>query len=160
MRFYYGKQEFSNLSRSQENVVLLTNGLGGYASVTSACSVNRCDQGILVAAVRCPNERIGMVQRVREKLNVDGKEYIFSTQQFTDGTETEEGYRYLNSFCYEDIPVWKYRIDGIDMRVELVGDVFTLNLKNVKNEDLEIDLINNKKTFLSYLKLPYNIKNQ
>lgn len=54
----------------------------------------------------------------------------------------------------------QFRIDGIDMRGELVGDVFTLNLKNVKNENLEIDLINNKKTFLSYLKLPYNIKAQ
>ena len=54
----------------------------------------------------------------------------------------------------------QFRIDGIDMRGELVGDAFILNLKNVKDENLKIDLVNDKKTFLSYLKLPYNIKNQ
>ena len=119
MRFFYGKQEFCSLSRSQENVVLLTNGLGGYVSVTSACSVNRCDQGLLVAAVRCPNERITMVQRVRERLEVKGKEVTFSTQQFANKTEAEEGYRYLSSFCYEDLPVWKYRIEGINIQRKL-----------------------------------------
>ena len=119
MRFFYGKQEFCSLPRSQENVVLLTNGLGGYVSVTSACSVNRCDQGLLVAAVRCPNERITMVQRVRERLDVKGKEVTFSTQQFADKTEAEEGYRYLSSFCYEDLPVWKYRIEGINIQRKL-----------------------------------------
>ena len=119
MRFFYGKQEFCSLPRSQENVVLLTNGLGGYVSVTSACSVNRCDQGLLVAAVRCPNERITMVQRVRERLDVKGKEFTFSTQQFTNKTEAEEGYRYLSSFCYEDLPVWKYRIEGINIQRKL-----------------------------------------
>ena len=119
MRFYYGKQDFCNLSRAQENSVLLTNGLGGFAGVTSACSVNRCDQGILVAAVRCPNERIGMVHRVRETLNVEGKEFVFSTQEFAGRKAAEEGYRYLSSFCYEDIPVWMYRIEGIHVKRKL-----------------------------------------
>ena len=119
MRFYYGKQDFCNLSRAQENCILLTNGLGGYAGQTAACSVNRCDQGILVAAVKAPNVRIGMVHRVRETLAADGKEIIFSTQEFTDGTAPEEGYRYLTSFSYEDIPVWKYRIDGVLIRKKL-----------------------------------------
>ena len=125
MRFYYGKQDFCNLSRAQENSVLLTNGLGGFAGVTSACSVNRCDQGILVAAVRCPNERIGMVHRVRETLNVEGKEFVFSTQEFAGRKAAEEGYRYLSSFCYEDIPVWMYRIEGIHVKRNCVqhGDV-------------------------------------
>ena len=119
MRFYYGKQDFCSLSRAQENSILLTNGLGGYAAMTTACSVNRCDQGILVAAVRSPNVRIGMVHRVKEVLNVEEKEYIFSTQEFADETISEEGYRYLDSFQYEDIPVWKYRIDGILVKRKL-----------------------------------------
>ena len=120
MRFYYGKQDFNSLSRAQENLVLLTNGLGGYASVTSAGSVNRCDQGILVAAVRCPNERIGVVHRVRETLDAGGKEYIFSTQKFAGRTAPEEGYRYLNSFQYEDVPVWTYQMDGVFIKKKLV----------------------------------------
>lgn len=95
MRFFYGRQNFDSLSRAQENAILLTNGLGGFAGVTSACSANRCDQGILVAAVRSPNVRIGMVHRVRETLEIDGKAYVFSTQKFAGRTAPEEG---RNSF--------------------------------------------------------------
>ena len=120
MQFYYGKQDFCSLSRAQENCILLTNGLGGYAGQTMAASVNRCDQGILIAAVKAPNVRIGMVHRVRETLTVEGKDIIFSTQEFADQTAPEEGYRYLTGFCYEDIPVWKYRINGILMKKKLV----------------------------------------
>ena len=50
MRFFYGKQQMCNLERAQEENFLLTNGLGGYASVTGGYSVNRCDMGLLVAA--------------------------------------------------------------------------------------------------------------
>lgn len=119
MRFYFGKQDMCNLSRAQENCVLLTNGLGGFSGVTAAGSVNRCDQGILVAAVRCPNERISLVHRVREALNVGGEEFVFSTQEFSGKTTPEEGYRYLDSFCYEDIPVWNYRIQGVLVKKKL-----------------------------------------
>ena len=113
MRFYYGKQDFCNLSQAEKNSILLTNGLGGYVGMTSACSVNRCDQGIFVAAVRSPNVRIGMVQRVSETLDVEDNEFVISTQQFAGRKAAEEGYRYLDSFCYEELPVWKYRVDGI-----------------------------------------------
>ena len=119
MRFYFGKQDLCNLSRAQENCILLTNGLGGYAGVTAAGSVNRCDQGQFIAAVRCPNERISLVHRVREALKVEGKEFIFSTQEFGNKEKAEEGYRYLDSFCYEDIPVWNYRIQGVLIKKKL-----------------------------------------
>ena len=144
MRFYYGKQDFRDLSRSQENVVLLANGLGGYVSVTSVCSVNRCDQGILVAAVRCPNERIGLVHRVRETAEIAGKRYIFSTQEFADATETEEGYRYLSSFCYEQLPIWGYRIEGIEIQRKLVvawehnSSALCYEINNTTNQDCVI----------------------
>ena len=44
MRFVYGKQDLRTLQRCREQSFLLTNGLGGYASVTGAYSVPRCDQ--------------------------------------------------------------------------------------------------------------------
>ena len=68
MRYFLGNQDMQTLNQAQEQSVLLTNGLGGYASVTAAFSVPRCDQGILIAAVKAPNERISMVHRLRERL--------------------------------------------------------------------------------------------
>ena len=93
MRFVYGKQEMRSLSRSQESCFLLTNGLGGYASLTAAYSANRCDQGVLIAAQKAPGERVTLVHRLRETLTVDGKPYWLSTQQFADGTTPDTNSR-------------------------------------------------------------------
>lgn len=113
MRFLYGKQELRTLSRSQEAGFLLTNGLGGYAALTSAYSVNRADQGVLVAAVTAPNERRTLIHRISEKIVVAGKQYCLSTQEFADGTAPEEGFRNLFSFTVENIPSWRYHIGGV-----------------------------------------------
>ena len=113
MRFVYGKQEMRTLARSQESGFLLTNGLGGYAALTAAYSANRCDQGLLIAAVRAPNERLTLVHRMREQLTVEGKSYFLSTQEFADGTPPEDGYRNLSFFTYENIPHWRYHICGV-----------------------------------------------
>ena len=58
MRFIFGKQDLRTIERSRENLFMLTNGLGGYVSVSAGYSVPRCDQGLLVAAVKAPNGRI------------------------------------------------------------------------------------------------------
>ena len=80
MRYYFGSQDMKTLQQGQEQSVLLTNGLGGYASVSAAFSVPRCDQGILVAAVKAPNERISMVHRLREFLCIEKKKTYLSSQ--------------------------------------------------------------------------------
>ena len=101
MRFVFGKQEMRTLARSQESCFLLTNGLGGFASLTAAYSANRCDQGLLIAAVRAPNERFTLVHRMSERLTVEGRECFLSTQEFTDGTAPEEGYKSLSFFSFD-----------------------------------------------------------
>lgn len=115
MRFVFGKQEMRTLARSQESCFLLTNGLGGYASLTAAYSANRCDQGLLISAVRAPNERVTLVHRMSERLTVEGQEHFLSTQEFTDGTAPEEGYRNLSYFSYDNIPHWRYCIGGVQV---------------------------------------------
>ena len=101
------------LERAQENTFLLTNALGGYASVTGGYGVPRCDQGLLVAAVKAPNVRINMVHRMKETLTVGDRELFLSTQQFADGNAPEEGYRNLASFVYDGLPTWTYDVSGV-----------------------------------------------
>ena len=115
MRFLYGKQDMRSLDRAQENSFLLTNGLGGYMSLTGAFSVPRCDQGILVAAVKAPNERVTMVHRLSETLKIGDREVFLSTQEFADGTAAEDGYRYLSVFSYEYVPCWTYQVSGVEV---------------------------------------------
>ena len=116
MLIFCGKQDMRSLPRAQEKTFLLTNGLGGYASVTAAYSVPRCDQGILVAAVKAPNQRINMVHRLRETLTADGREEYLSTQEFAGKMPAEEGYRHLSGFTYEHIPVWHYQLGGVTVK--------------------------------------------
>ena len=113
MRFVYGKQNMRTLERAQENNFLLTNALGGYASVTGGYGVPRCDQGLLVAAVKAPNVRINMVHRMKETLKIGDQELFLSTQEFADGTPAEEGYRNLASFVYDGLPTWTYDVSGV-----------------------------------------------
>ena len=116
MKFFYGKQQLCDLNRAQEQNFLATNGLGGYASVTSAFGVNRCDMGILVAAEKAPNVRTTLIHRLREKMELGGKEYWLSTQEFADETEAEDGYVNQVSFSYEYAPVWTYEVVGVTVK--------------------------------------------
>ena len=122
MRFFYGKQQMCDLNRAQEENFLLTNGLGGYASVTGGFGVNRCDMGVLVAAVKAPNERITLVHRLRERLMMEGREYWLSTQEFSDETKAEDGFRNQTGFSYETDPCWTYEVRGVSLERRCVMD--------------------------------------
>ena len=112
MKFVYGKQDMTDLHRAQENCFLLTNGLGGFCSMTAAFPATRNDHGILLSARTAPNDRVNLVHRVSEKLV--GKETAFlSTQEFADGAPAEEGYLQLSDFVWEDGPVWHYEVGGV-----------------------------------------------
>ena len=108
MKFVYGKQDMQTAARAQENCCLLTNGLGGYASVTAAFSVTRSDHGILIAARTAPNDRVSLVHRLSEKLTGAAGEVWLSTQ---DGSE--DGYQNLSAFTWEYGPCWEYDTCGI-----------------------------------------------
>ncbi len=116
MRFVYGGQDMPSLARAEENCWLLANGLGGYASTSAAFSVTRCDQGLLVAAVRAPDLRFNLVHRLSERLTVGDREYFLSTQSFAGGRPPEEGYRHLSAFVWEHGPRWLYQVDGVQVR--------------------------------------------
>ena len=131
MRFVYGRQDMPDLLRAQEQCYLLTNGLGGYSSLSAAFSMSRGDQGLLVAARTAPNDRVALVARLSESLEVGGAAYALSTQQFADDTPAEEGWRYLSSLVVEDAPRWAYDVRGVRVTRE-IGMAWEVNACAVK----------------------------
>ena len=117
MRWIYGKQDWKTYERGQENCYLMTNGLGGFSSMTVTGSVSRNDHSFLMACVKAPNNRYNMIHRLRESLRLGGREYMISSQEFAD-REKEEGCRYLSAFTYEDTPVWRFHADGVEIEKE------------------------------------------
>lgn len=117
MKFIYGKQDFKTLERGEENCYLMTNGLGGFSSLTVIGSCGRNDHAVLMScsAAQAPNHRYNMIHRLEEILMIGERELHLSSQDFAGQGKREEGYRYLSSFAYEDYPVWRYDAEGVEI---------------------------------------------
>ena len=77
MKFVYGKNDLKTLQRAEENCYLLTNGLGGFSSLTIAGSCARGDHTLLMAAMTAPNKRYQLIANTVDKLYIDGQEYLY-----------------------------------------------------------------------------------
>ena len=119
MRHVFSRQTLPDLARAQEGCFLLTNGLGGYASLSTAFSMTRADQGLLVSAVTPPNVRRTLLARMEERLTCGMQSCCLSTQDFADDTPAEEGWQRLSSFVAEDVPVWTYDWRGVRVEREV-----------------------------------------
>ena len=113
MRLIYGRQDAPDRVRAQENCYLLTNGLGGYSSLSGVFSMTRADQGLLVAARTAPNDRVTLLARMQEELTCGGRREYLSTQDLAEGPSAEDGWRYLSSLAAADTPCWAYDVRGV-----------------------------------------------
>lgn len=124
------------ISRGLENCYLMTNGLGGFSSLTMTGAAARNDHAFLMACVQAPNHRYNLVHRLKEELIFPEKDggaeadaekraeadagagqeirRVLSTQEFAEG-EPETGCRYLSFFSWEDAPVWRFLADGVEI---------------------------------------------
>ena len=116
------------ISRGLENCYLMTNGLGGFSSLTMTGAAARNDHAFLMACAQAPNHRYNLVHRLKEELIFPEKDggaeadagaaqeirKVLSTQEFAEG-EPETGCRYLSFFSWEDAPVWRFLADGVEI---------------------------------------------
>lgn len=133
MRFVYGKNDWSNIDRAEENCYLLTNGLGGFSSLTMAGSNARNDQALLMGAMKAPNVRYHMVTNVWEVLKVGEHSYPLFTVRHKEEKKNETGFVWLNSFTFEHLPVWVFQAEGVEV-VKTIAMVQGQNTVGVKYE--------------------------
>ena len=79
MKWIYGKQDWKTYERGQENCFLMTNGLGGFSSLTMTGSAARNDHALFMACLKAPNHRYNMVHRLREELTLGQERYTISS---------------------------------------------------------------------------------
>lgn len=115
MKFIYGKQDWKTFERGEENCYLMTNGLGGFSSLTMTGSCSRNDHAVLMACLHSPNHRCNMIHRLEEILCVGGERIHISSQDYEDPFAREEGYLYQTEFSYEDYPQWTYLVKGVEI---------------------------------------------
>lgn len=140
MEFLYQAHELKSAISARKNLYMLTNGLGGYSSMTSIFSAPRCDQGILVAAVKAPNVRINLVHRISEQLRCGEDTYYLSSQAFADETPYEDGYRWLQCYAVDGTPRWEYEVNGVQVERHVCmeyGKNTTAVLYHIENNGYE-----------------------
>lgn len=115
MNFIYGKQDWSTFERGEETCYLMTNGLGGFSSLTAIGSCSRIEHGVLMACEHAPNRRVQMIQRLEEVLLQGGGSRVLSSQDFEDHTLREDGRRFLSGFTFRDYPRWSWLSDGVEV---------------------------------------------
>lgn len=122
MKYLYGKHDFSTLERGQENCYLMTNGLGGFSSLTMVGSCSRGDHGVLISCERgeAPNHRYQMIHRMQELLKCGEEQIFLSSQETVEKDKQEEGFHYQTGFSYEDFPCWDYMVKGVEIRKKLI----------------------------------------
>lgn len=133
MKYQYGKQDWKTFERGEENCYLMTNGLGGFSSLSMIASCSRGDQAVLMACIHSPNHRYNMIHRLEEEIMLGGvgrspfrREYL-SSQDFQCHEKREQGYLLQTGFTYEDYPVWSYLLEG----VEIVRTIALMQGRNI-----------------------------
>lgn len=120
MKFIYGKNDWVNMQRGQENCYLLTNGLGGYSSMTMIGSVARNDHALFMACLKAPTKRIHMITGLDETVSLRGSQYPLSSQEYVGYTKNRKGYVYLQQFRFDILPEWTYQLEGIEITKTIV----------------------------------------
>lgn len=149
MKFQFTEKNWQTIEQGEKDCFLLTNGLGGYISLTLVGSVARGDQALFMTAKKAPNVRAHLITNVIETVTIDNKNYTLTSQRMSDSSDFE-GYKYLKSFKYDNsdanTPEWTYEIEGIIIRKNIimvhgentVGLKYSIENANDKNIVLKV----------------------
>lgn len=108
----FSKEVLKDIDRASEKEWLVTNGLGGFASGTPIGANIRRYHGILFAALKPPLERILLVSKYEETLEIDGESFELGVNE-TAGGLYPQGNKYLSHFELRPHPTFLYHIKDI-----------------------------------------------
>lgn len=106
-------KEKLNLEEGIKNEWLITNGIGGYSSSTILGANTRKYHGLLIATLTPPARRFLVLSKLDESIETNGKKYDLYTNICEN--YISEGYKYQEEFSKECVPVFKYKIDGVEI---------------------------------------------
>ena len=119
----FGREVCGDLPAAESREWLVTNGIGGFASGTTAGSLTRRYHGLLIAAVQPPLGRTQLVAILHEAVCYVGATYALATHRWASGAVDPQGFLYLESFRLEGTtPVWTYALANalLEKRVWMV----------------------------------------
>ena len=110
MRF---DKETLNIENGLQREWIITNGIGGYAASTIIGANTRKYHGLLVAPLIPPARRRVILSKLDESIEIDGNKHELFTN--VGRNYIAQGYKYQESFVKNILPVFKYKVDGVDI---------------------------------------------
>ena len=115
----FGKHNWRDYDSGCEKEWLLTNGLGGYSSLSAICSNNRRYHALLVAALKPPVDRVVLLSNVLEDICFeDGKCVSLSSFKTVDGY-VNRGFENQQRMIYELLPEFVYSVRDIFIKKKI-----------------------------------------
>ena len=108
----FGKGMFKTFSSGIEREWVITNGIGGYAGSSIIGAHTRKHQGMLIASLHAPTNRVLILSKINEEIKIGENSYSFATNQRPGGFN-EEGQKYLQRFIYDELPHFVYYVNGV-----------------------------------------------
>ena len=103
-----------SLEDGLKNEWLITNGLGGYSSSTIINCNTRKYHGLLIAPITPPARRHLIISKIDESIQIGTTNYNLYTNM--SNNYISEGYKYLESFEKEYVPVFTYKIGKVEIK--------------------------------------------
>lgn len=98
MSIDFGREICGNLATAETREWLVTNGIGGYASGTIAGLLTRRYHGLLIAALKPPQQRTLLVTKLDESVRYGKEFYPLSTDRWTGNIVCSNGHRNIERF--------------------------------------------------------------
>lgn len=111
MRF--SKNSFSSYNRGIEKEWILTNGRSGFSGTSIIGANSRKYHGVLIAAIKSPDERYMILPKVEEMLILNKESYPLTSTKYIG--EISEGFKNIQSFTHNGIPTYKYLVNGVSI---------------------------------------------
>lgn len=106
-----GRGSWKSIDEGNELSWMIGNGIGGYANHTVAGGGAMSFHGYLVASFNPPVSRFLVFTRTQEEINISGRSYDLTSQQYIN--ENKNGQEYLERFIFESVPEYYYRVEDI-----------------------------------------------
>ncbi len=119
----FGKSYWKDYNEGSEREWILTNGIGGYASLSLICSNNRRYHGLLVAGLKPPTSRFLLLSNLFEELVWEDGSSIslaaFQTLGAENGNYIKDGYRYLTRVTFDYLPEFNYSFKDVTIKKKI-----------------------------------------
>ena len=118
-----GKKKI-DLKNGLENEWILSNGLGGFCSSTIIGTNTRRYHGLLIAPLVPPAQRHLIISKVDENITIGDEDFPLYTN--VSPNYVSEGYKYLESFEKDILPVYTYKVKDVKI-VKTISMIYGRN---------------------------------